>query len=194
MAGEASAGAQSRRGGSRTSEKEPEMMCPPENFGVIHTQLYRSSVPRLNNLPFLRSLRLTTVLLVCEERTARALQTLLRDSKIAVTRIGPQAAVPQAAAWKPLGDEAVKRSLELMLAADAQPLLLCDVGGVHAVGMIVGCLRKIQMWNVTSIINEYRLYAAHKRRYVNEQFIELFDTDLVNIPHNNLVPWFSAAM
>lgn len=50
------------------------------------------------------------------------------------------------------------------------------------VGTIVGCLRKLQRWNLTSIFEEYRRYAGPKVRVLNEQFIELFDTDLVRVP------------
>jgi tyrosine-protein phosphatase OCA1 len=45
-------------------------------------------------------------------------------------------------------------------------------------------MRKLQRWNLTSIFEEYRRYAGPKVRLLNEQFIELFDTDLVGIPTN----------
>ncbi len=47
---------------------------------------------------------------------------------------------------------------------------------------MIGCLRKLQRWNIVSVFEEYRRFAAEKSRVQNEQFIELFDTDLVNIP------------
>ena len=47
---------------------------------------------------------------------------------------------------------------------------------------MVGCLRKLQGWNLTSTLEEYRRHAGPKIRLLNEQFIELFDTDLVNVP------------
>jgi tyrosine-protein phosphatase OCA1 len=49
-------------------------------------------------------------------------------------------------------------------------------------GTVVACLRKLQRWNLTSIFEEYRRFTKHKVRVQNEQFIELFDTDLVRIP------------
>lgn len=49
----------------------------------------------------------------------------------------------------------------------------------------MGCLRKLQHWNLSSIFEEYRRYAGSKVRLLNEQFIELFDTDLVSIPVNH---------
>jgi tyrosine-protein phosphatase OCA1 len=52
------------------------------------------------------------------------------------------------------------------------------------IGAVVGCLRKIQQWHLSSIFEEYRRFAGSKVRLQNEQFIELFDTDLVSIPPN----------
>jgi tyrosine-protein phosphatase OCA1 len=78
-------------------------------------------------------------------------------------------------------------------------------------GTVIGCMRKLQRWNLTSIFEEYRRHAGSKARslthisistrdaltrptlwggghlqvrLLNEQFIELFDTDLVGIPEN----------
>ncbi|KAL0491875.1 protein-tyrosine phosphatase [Acrasis kona] len=58
---------------------------------------------------------------------------------------------------------------------------MCNLGR-HRTGTVVGCLRKLQRWNLTSILEEYRRYAGTKVRIQNEQFIELFDTDLVRVP------------
>ena len=60
-------------------------------------------------------------------------------------------------------------------------IVMCNLGR-HRTGTIVGCLRKLQRWNLTSIFEEYRRYAGPKVRVLNEQFIELFDTDLVRLP------------
>jgi hypothetical protein len=53
----------------------------------------------------------------------------------------------------------------------------------------MGCLRRLQHWNLSSIIVEYRAYAGNKARYVNEQFIELFDIDWITLPAN-LPTWW----
>lgn len=57
----------------------------------------------------------------------------------------------------------------------------------------MGCLRKLQRWNLASIFSEYRRFAGFKVRAMNEQFIELFDTDLVTVPSDapltlNVIP------
>lgn len=48
----------------------------------------------------------------------------------------------------------------------------------------MGCLRKLQRWNLTSIFSEYRRHAGSRVRQLNEQFIEFFDVDMVAVPAN----------
>lgn len=84
----------------------------------------------------------------------------------------------------------MKESLEIILRRECYPILVCDVGGIHLVGMLIGCLRRLQTWNLNSVVSEYRFFARAKTRYANEQFIELFDIDLVTVP-DDPPPWFA---
>ena len=45
----------------------------------------------------------------------------------------------------------------------------------HRVGCLVGCLRKLQHWSLTSIFDEYQRFAGKAVRIADTQFIELFD-------------------
>ena len=81
--------------------------------------------------------------------------------------------------WDPISEETVLDALDLVLDPSNLPIIvMCNLGR-HRTGTIVGCLRKLQHWNLTSIFEEYRRYSGAKVRLLNEQFIELFDTDLV---------------
>ncbi len=62
-----------------------------------------------------------------------------------------------------------------------QHVLLMDTGAGHRVGAVVGCLRKLQNWCISAILDEYRRYARDKARDSVEHFLELFDTDLVHV-------------
>lgn len=53
---------------------------------------------------------------------------------------------------------------------------------------MLGCLRKIQGWTLSSILVEYRSFAGALARSTNERFIEMFDTDLVTLPPTEFVP------
>jgi len=80
--------------------------------------------------------------------------------------------------------------LQLVLDPVNYPVLVMCTSGIHQTGTFVGCLRKLQRWNFNAIIVEYRAFAGSKSRYMNEQFIELFDTDLVTLP-KSLPAWFT---
>ncbi len=52
--------------------------------------------------------------------------------------------------------------------------------GIHETGAFFGVFRKLQGWNLNAILMEYKSFAGSKGRYMTEQFIELFDLDLLN--------------
>jgi hypothetical protein len=63
------------------------------------------------------------------------------------------------------------------------------------VGTLVGCLRKLQQWNLASILDEYRSFSAPSPRLLCEQLIELWDPDLVQIPEGSQPPhWYEAQL
>ncbi|XP_061977411.1 tyrosine-protein phosphatase DSP1-like isoform X4 [Populus nigra] len=53
----------------------------------------------------------------------------------------------------------------------------------HRTGCLVGCLRKLQRWCLSSIFDEYQRYAAAKARVSDQRFMELFDiSSFKNLP------------
>lgn len=96
--------------------------------------------------------------------------------------------------WKPVSEELIKEGIELVLDVRSHPLLVMCSSGIHETGTFIGCLRKLQGWNFNSILVEYRFFAGSKSRFVNEQFIELFDLDLITLPAESRLPaWFVEA-
>lgn len=45
----------------------------------------------------------------------------------------------------------------------------------HRTGCLVGCLRRLQRWCLSSVFDEYQRFAAAKARVTDQRFIELFD-------------------
>lgn len=111
------------------------------------------------------------------------------ENKIHFVHLGLKA-WRQDATWSPVTDELIKEALELILNPDTHPVLVECTSGIHQTGTLVGCLRRLLNWNLASIVNEYRAFAGSLHpRVMNEQFIELFDTDLVTLPAR-LPHWF----
>lgn len=64
----------------------------------------------------------------------------------------------------------LKKTFQKLLNSKCYNLLLVD-----KTSLIVGILRKIQKWNISSILNEYRLYSGKHSSYFAETFLELVD-------------------
>lgn len=156
------------------------------NFGMVEDDLYRSGQPNELNFPFLEKLNLKTVIFLAPEEPNQRFLNFIDDQEINFQHLGVNAA---ANAWDPISEEVVLEALELILDPKNYPIIvMCNLGR-HRTGTVIGCLRKLQRWNLTSIFEEYRRYAGPKVRVLNEQFIELFDTDLVKIPTQTRWLW-----
>jgi protein tyrosine/serine phosphatase len=169
-----------------TSNSPIEVLTPPNHFGIVEPGVYRSTMPAAANFPFLKQLGLRHVIILSAATVARGVYSFFEENGILVSHTGAQSGQKDTwkPTWKPLSEEVIKTSLELLLRAETQPLLICDTSGVERVGVVVGCLRRLQNWNLNSVINEYRSFAGRKTRYTHKQMIEMFDTDLVVIPAN----------
>ena len=168
---------------------EERVLLPPSKFGVVEPRLYRSSIPQEPNLPYLRVLALRSVVLLSTQRPHRTVLRFLNDNHIALHHVGADELVPLDSS-QPIADSVIKRALELVLNPATLPVLVCDFGGLHQVGILVGVLRRLQHWNLNSVLGEYKSFAAHRSRFVIEQYIEMYNLGKVIIP-NPSPKWFS---
>eukprot|EP00899_Mesostigma_viride_P014465 jgi/Mesvir1/23019/Mv14614-RA.1 len=153
---------------------------PPANFGMVEDDLYRSGQPNELNFPFLERMKLKTVIYLSHDEPSQHYLNFLDDQEIDILR--PEGWAEQNTPGKHISEEEVLWALRVILCPSNYPLhVVCNLGR-HTTGTVIGCLRKLQRWNLTAIFEEYRRYAGNKVRLLNEQFIELFDTDLVRIP------------
>eukprot|EP01006_Ploeotia_vitrea_P026767 TRINITY_DN59717_c0_g1_i1.p1 TRINITY_DN59717_c0_g1~~TRINITY_DN59717_c0_g1_i1.p1 ORF type:complete len:194 (+),score=78.81 TRINITY_DN59717_c0_g1_i1:41-622(+) len=153
-------------------------VIPPTNFGVVEDGLYRSGLPTELNYPFLETLRLRTIVYLAPEEPPEHLAHFAADEDVRLMHLGASSAKSP---WKPVSEDLVLAALDVLTDSRRYPLLVCCHLGRHRTGTVVGCLRKLQRWNLASIFDEYRRYAAGKVKGMNEQFVELFDTDLVRV-------------
>ncbi|KAG0554929.1 hypothetical protein KC19_12G131100 [Ceratodon purpureus] len=153
---------------------------PPCNYGMVEYDLSRSGQCHQLNFPFLERLNLRTVIYLSHDEPSQPFLSFLEDQGIALIRPkGLDADIPESS---PMSEAEVLFALKVILSPQYYPLhVMCNFGR-HRTGTVMGCLRKLQRWSLTAIFEEYRRYAGTKVRLLNEQFIELFDTDLVRIP------------
>lgn len=167
------------------------LVTPPGLFGLVEPLVYRSSTITPENFSFIQHLSLRTIVHVSPEVIQRALSDFFEENGIELIPLGLKT-------WRPTGplgqisEELVKDALELVLDRKRHPVLIMCTSGVHQTGTVVACLRRMQQLSFTSTLDEFRNFAFRtKTRYVNENFIEFFDPDLINLPAE-LPQWFIA--
>ncbi|WFD43362.1 protein-tyrosine-phosphatase [Malassezia psittaci] len=71
-------------------------------------------------------------------------------------------------------EETVTAVLATILDQRNHPLLIHCNKGKHRTGCVIGCLRKLQQWSLTTIFDEYRRFSYPKARSMDQEFIELY--------------------
>jgi hypothetical protein len=161
--------------------------CPPDRYGLIEPGLYRSAFPSPDSFGHLRLLGLRTVVNLSQEALTRAAAGFLAENNILLADVGLQ--VWTHPKCDDISHELIKEAMGFVLDNKYHPLLVVSASGTHQVGALVGCLRRLQHWSLSATLAEYRLYAAPSPRLGVEQFVELWDCDLLTLP-DELPPWF----
>lgn len=78
--------------------------------------------------------------------------------------------------WMLIEKNLILGAFEILFNKTKHNLLLVDLTST-----LVGILRKIQKWNLNSIVNEYRIYTgnSNKSNYYAQNFLELIQTELI---------------
>jgi len=166
-----------------------KQLCPSEAFGIVEKGIYRSNTFFPINFSFIKMLNLKAIVQLSPEVPIKAVITFMQDNHIRHIHLGLKAWKPDET-WKPVTEELIKETLEIVLDINYHPVMVMCASGIHQTGTLVGCLRRLQNWSLNSILAEYKSYASHRStRFGDEQFIELFDVDLVTLP-KDLPEWF----
>uniref|UniRef100_A0A0E0LYI2 diphosphoinositol-polyphosphate diphosphatase n=1 Tax=Oryza punctata TaxID=4537 RepID=A0A0E0LYI2_ORYPU len=169
------------------------LLVPPLNFAMVDHGVYRSGFPDVSNLPFVESLRLRSVLCLCPEPYPEANQEFLRAHGIRLFQFGIDGSKElgfgtenRCCLQEPfvnIPEDRIREALKVVLDVTNHPVLIHCKRGKHRTGCVVGCLRKLQRWCLTSIFDEYQRFAAAKARVSDLRFMELFDiSSLKHLP------------
>jgi tyrosine-protein phosphatase OCA1 len=151
------------------------MFIVPTNFGMVHDAMYRGAMPEAKHLPFLATLTLRTVVVLAPEGPPPALAAWAAEHGIRCVH-PPSVRSGRGTA---LSETAATEVLSLLVDEACQPVLVTCAMGRYRTGVVVGCLRKLQRWNLVAILEEYRRFTGGKARPENAEFIELYDASLI---------------
>ncbi|PPD74215.1 hypothetical protein GOBAR_DD28867 [Gossypium barbadense] len=155
-------------------------LIPPLNFAMVDNGIFRSGFPDSANISFLQTLRLRSIIYLCPEPYSEANNEFLKSNGIKLFQFGiegykePFVNIPQ---------DTIREALKTLLDVRNHPVLIHCKRGKHRTGCLVGCLRKLQRWCLSSIFDEYQRFAAAKARVSDQRFMELFDvSSLKHLP------------
>ncbi|KAE8664817.1 putative tyrosine-protein phosphatase [Hibiscus syriacus] len=148
-------------------------LIPPLNFAMVDNGIFRSGFPDSANFSFLQTLRLRSIVYLCPEPYPEANNEFFKANGIRLFQFGiegykePFVNIPQ---------DTIREALKAVLDVRNHPVLVHCKRGKHRTGCLVGCLRKLQRWCLSSVSDEYQRFAAAKARVSDQMFMELFDT------------------
>ncbi|BAF10171.2 LOC128684019 [Oryza sativa Japonica Group] len=149
------------------------VLVPPLNFAEVNDGIFRSGFPAADNFAFLLSLKLRSIVYLCPEPYPEENTRFLEQNGIKLHQFGIDGSKELLVN---IPEEKIREALKVILDVRNQPVLIHCKRGKHRTGCVVGCLRKLQKWCLTSVFDEYQHFAAAKARSTDQRFMELFDT------------------
>ncbi|PIA38114.1 hypothetical protein AQUCO_02800038v1 [Aquilegia coerulea] len=162
----------------KKEEEEEEMfVVPPLNFSMVDNGIFRSGFPEKSNFSFLQNLGLKSIIYLCPEPYPEENNEFLKSNGIRLFHFGING-TKSSCIQEPFVDipeDTVREALKVVLDNRNHPLLIHCKRGKHRTGCLVGCLRKMQKWCLSSVFDEYQRFAAAKARVSDMRFMEKFE-------------------
>ncbi|KAL4385765.1 hypothetical protein GQ457_15G015580 [Hibiscus cannabinus] len=146
---------------------EPNLI-PPLNFAMVDNGIFRSGFPDSANFSFLQTLNLCSIICLCPEPYPEANTEFLKSNGIKLFQFGIESYKEP---FVNIPEDTIREALRIVLDVRNHPILIHCNRGKHRTGCVVGCLRKLQRWCLSSVFDEYQRFAAAKAR-VSDQSAE----------------------
>ncbi|CAM0136271.1 protein-tyrosine-phosphatase [Umbelopsis sp. WA50703] len=161
-------------------------LIPPFRFAAVEDNVFRGAYPKRRNLRFIKRLHLKTMLSLtpdplpddilqyCDEQGIKAIH--LRVDKMKEDNI-------------PLTYSRTIVAIQTIIDPQNQPIYVHCLDGSDVTGLIIACLRKLQMWSTSSAMGEYlRFLRSNVISPEVFEFVERFFNLDVTIP-TAIPPW-----
>ncbi|KAI8558227.1 hypothetical protein RHMOL_Rhmol04G0073900 [Rhododendron molle] len=158
-----------------------DLHIPPLNFSLVDNGIFRSGFPNTANFSFLQSLGLRSIIYLCPEPYPETNAHFVKSNGIRLFQFGIEGCKVHfldffvVEPFVNIPEDTIREALRVVLDVKNHPLLIHCNRGKHRTGCIVGCLRKLQRWCLSSVFDEYQRFAAAKARISDQRFMELFD-------------------
>ncbi|KAJ2701584.1 protein-tyrosine-phosphatase [Coemansia sp. IMI 203386] len=147
-------------------------LIPPYRFERVQNHLYRGGYPKPRNYRFLRRQRLKTILSLIPSAPDDMLVDFCKSNSINLLTIKVQSPKENVT----ITSAVASQCLELLTDPTHAPLYLHCLDGSNVTGVIVMCLRKLQLWRVASYQNEYLRFEQDGEIIPEEsEFVEAYN-------------------
>ena len=172
----------------RTLPALRELLVPPINFSMVcglcstlddlmlqvTSGVYRSGYPNARNFAFLRKLGIRTIVNLCREPYLPPNQAFVQETGIAFVQVKLYENIEP---FLRASNALIGQAVTILSDPKMHPVLVHCTKGGNKTGVVVGCLRKLQCWSLTSILAEFRRFTEGDSP-MDEQVIEQFDASV----------------
>uniref|UniRef100_A0A0D6R9X2 Tyrosine-protein phosphatase domain-containing protein n=1 Tax=Araucaria cunninghamii TaxID=56994 RepID=A0A0D6R9X2_ARACU len=148
---------------------------PPLNFAMVDKGIYRSGFPNSTNFPFLKTLKLRSIIYLCHGAYPEVNMEFLRAQNIQIFHFPKESFQGTVMG---ISEEVICEALKILLDVRNHPVLIHCKRGKRPTSCLVACYRKVQNWCLASVFDEYQRFSGIKTRISDLQFIERF-----NVPY-----------
>lgn len=159
----------------------PLSLVPPFRAARVENGVHRGAYPVLRNFPYLRRLRLRTIVSLIPEPPTYDLKCFAEAEHIQLHHIHAERAKGEVQ----LLPSELGEALQLLMNVDLHPLYVHCLDGRHVTGLVVMGLRKLQQWDIKAAHAEYLRFTGEEQDEV--AFIADYTGPLLVPPH--LPPW-----
>jgi tyrosine-protein phosphatase OCA6 len=148
-------------------------LIPPFRYTIVEDGVIRGAHPTLKNYRFMRRLRLGTIVSLMPEELSSDIVQFCEAEKISliyrrVEKYDDNRPLPMSA-------QLVGSVLSILIDTAMHPVFIHCRDGGHNTGLVVMCLRRLQLWTTQAIIDEHRRYTkGNESTYQELQFVEAF--------------------
>ncbi|TPP51502.1 Tyrosine phosphatase family protein [Leishmania donovani] len=161
----------------------PLTLVPPFRFARVESGVYRGAYPVLRNFPYIRRLRLRTMVSLIPEPPTYDLKCFAEAEHIQLHHIHAERAKGEVQ----LLPSELSEALQLIMNKDMHPLYIHCLDGRHVTGLVIMALRKLLQWDAKVANAEFQRFT----REVQDEaaFIADYTGPLLVPPHLPVWLW-----
>ncbi|RHZ88475.1 hypothetical protein Glove_22g18 [Diversispora epigaea] len=157
----------------------PPPIIPTFRYAIVDDEVYRGAYPKNRNYRFLKRLELKTMLSLIPDPPIPELIEFCQNENIRNIHL-------QVAKFKdnvPLSYSKAIQAVQILIDPTNHPIFIHCLDGADVTGLVVACLRKLQMWSIPSVMGEFLRYLrGGVISFEESEFIEKFSAE-IEIPY-----------